>query len=76
MITPEQLATWLEDPVTRALHRTLRAEVDSLKEAWAAGAFQHESPYTTHIEQAHQQGRIALSRELLGLDAEQLNQKE
>lgn len=76
MITQEQLNIWLEDPVTKALRRSLEREVEDLKTAWAAGAFQHDNPYATHIEQAHQQGRIALAREILELEPTQLVDKD
>lgn len=42
-LTPEEFASWLQDPVTQAVRECLRKQRRDIMERWAAGRFTHEN---------------------------------
>ena len=72
MITPEQLATWLENPVTRALLHYLREVRAEAMEAWARGELVCETEHQTLLQDARLHGRLELAREIFELEIEPL----
>ena len=64
----EEFLGWLQHPVTKQYHLMLEEWGEALKEQWAAGSFQADSPVVTTSANASALGQMSLLRDLQELD--------
>lgn len=73
-LTEQAFKTWKADPVTREFYRLMGLCQDSLKDQWAAGAFNSEDPDVTQAATFSARGEYHAYEQLLELDFEKIEE--
>jgi len=73
LLTEQEFAAWLLEPVTKMFRDALNARRAEILESWAAGAFTAESEFGTKFLNGQALGAARTLKEVLDLDHEAIN---